>query len=107
MSKPIVVIAMYKPKSGKNSELEALVKKHYPVLKEYGLATERLPFVGRSGDGTIVEVFEWATSEAAQKAHDHPVVAKIWEAMSVVCEFGRLEQLPEAKRPFPQFDPAF
>ncbi len=107
MSKAVVVMAMYRPKQGKVSELETLVKKHFPVLKEYGLTTERSPFIGRSSDGTIVEVFEWATPEAAQKAHDHPAVAKIWEAMAVVCEFGKLEQLPEAKKPFPHFEQAF
>ena len=77
MSQPEVVIAMYRPKTGKVSELEALVRKHFPVLKEYGLTTNKDPFIGRSSDGTIIEVFEWASLEAAQKAHDHPAIAKI------------------------------
>lgn len=107
MSKPEVVIAMYRPKEGKLKELEALVHKHFPTLKEYGLTTDRDPYIGRSSDGTILEIFEWISQEAAQKAHDHPAVAKIWEAMAVVCDFGRLEQLPEAKNRFPHFTRAF
>ncbi len=107
MSKPEVVIAMYRPKEGKLTELEALVKKHFSTLKEYGLTTEQAPFIGRSGDGSILEIFEWASRSAAEKAHDHPAVAKIWEAMAVVCEFGRLEQLAEAKNRFPHFPRAF
>lgn len=107
MSKPEVVIAMYRPKEGKLGELESLVKKHFGILKEYGLTTEQTPFLGRSSDGSIVEIFEWASRSAAEKAHDHPAVAKIWEAMALVCEFGRLEQMPEAKRPFPHFPKAF
>lgn len=107
MSTPEVVIAMYRPKAGKIAELEALVKKHFNTLKEYGLTTDRQPFLGRSADGTILEVFEWASRSAAEKAHDHPAVAKIWEAMSMVCEFGTLEQMPESKNRFPHFPQAF
>jgi len=107
MSKPEVVIAMYRPKDGKLAELEALVHKHFSTLKEYGLTTDRNPFIGRSTDGTILEVFEWISQSAAEKAHDHPAVAKIWEAMAMVCEFGRLEQLPESKNRFPHFQRAF
>ncbi|HWU42824.1 MAG TPA: hypothetical protein VN132_05270 [Bdellovibrio sp.] len=103
MNKPEVVIAMYRAKPGKMQELEPLVRKHFPILQEYGLTTDKLPFIGRSSDGTIVEIFEWADAESAKKAHDHPAVAKIWEAMAVVCEFGKLEQLPEAKNIFPHF----
>ena len=107
MSKPEVVIAMYRPKEGKLAELEKLVQKHFSVLKEYGLTTDRESFIGRSSDGTILEIFEWASASAAEKAHDHPAVAKIWEAMAMVCEFGRLEQLPEAANRFPHFVRAF
>ncbi len=103
MSKPELVIAIYKAKSGKLNELEILVRKHFPTLKDYGLTTDKEPFIGRATDGSIIEVFEWANSESAKKAHDHPGVAKIWEAMAVVCDFGKLEQLPEAKNVFPKF----
>jgi hypothetical protein len=106
MSNPEVVIAMYRPKNGKTTELEALVQKHFPILKEYGLTTERAPFIGRSTDGTLVEIFEWASREAAEKAHDHPAVAKIWEAMAMVCDFGKLNQLAEAGNMFPHFQTA-
>lgn len=107
MSKPEVVIALYRPKDGKTKELEALVQKHFPILKEFGLTTGKDPFIGRSSDGTILEIFEWANQEAAKKAHDHPAVAKIWEAMAIVCDFGTLSQLPEAANRFPHFSKAF
>lgn len=101
--KPALVMALYRPKPGKGPELDALVRKHFPILKEYGLTTDRAPFIGRSSDSTIIEIFEWRNPEAAKKAHDHPAVARIWEAMAMVCEFGTLEQLPESRKPFPQF----
>ena len=58
-------------------------------------------------DGTYVEVFVWISEQAAEKAHDHPGVAKIWEAMAMVAEWGTLEKLPEAKKPFTHFERAF
>ena len=54
MSKPEVVVAMYRPKPGKLQELEPLVRKHFPILKEYGLTTDKAPFIGRSSYGTIL-----------------------------------------------------
>lgn len=107
MSKPQLVMAMYRPKAGQLPQLEALVHKHYPTLKEYGLTTAQAPYLGRSEDGTLIEVFEWISADAARSAHDHPAIAKIWEAMAMVCDFGQLAQLPEAKRPFPHFPQAF
>ncbi len=105
--RPEIVIAMYRPKDGKLKELEPLVRKHFRVLKEYGLVTDRESLIGRSGDGTLLEIFEWISGEAAEKAHDHPAVAKIWEAMATLCEFGTLGQLPESKGRFPHFPKAF
>ena len=58
MSKPEVVIAIYKPKNGKTQELESLVQKHFSVLRQYELATEKTPFIGLSEDGSIIEIFE-------------------------------------------------
>jgi hypothetical protein len=104
MERPELVIAMYRPKSGKIAELESLVQKHFPVLRESGLTTDKDSFIGRSSDGTIIEIFEWVSLDAAQKAHDHPAVAKIWEEMGLVCDFGKLNQLPEAEQRFPHFE---
>ena len=107
MSDPVMVMAMYKPKDGKAAETAALVKKHFPVLKEYGLSTGQESFIGKSKDGTFVEVFEWASESAAKKAHDHPAVAKIWEAMAKVCDFTTLSDLEESKKMFPHFQKPF
>jgi hypothetical protein len=105
--KPRLVMALYKPKDGKLKDLEPLIRKHYPTLLEYGLATERAPFIAKSENGTFIEVFEWMNEAAAKKAHDHPAVAKIWEAMAMVCDFEKLENLPESKKMFPHFSDAF
>lgn len=107
MNKPEIVIAIYRPLEGKSSELESLVKKHFPTLKSFGLTTDKDSFIGRTADGSFIEIFEWISSEAAESAHDHPGVAKVWEAMGEVCSFGKLSDLTEARSAFPHFQQAF
>ncbi len=101
-----IVTALYKPKSGKEEELKALIEQHVPKLRELGLVTDRAPIVMRSyADGTFVEVFEWVSHEAARAAHSDPEVQKIWGPMAEVCDFVPLAELQESTRPFPHFAP--
>ena len=56
-------------------------------------------------DGTLIEVFEWASQEAIQAAHTHPVVLKMWEQYSDVCDYVPLAQVSEASELFAEFAP--
>ncbi len=98
-----IVIALYKAKPGKESELETLIEQHVPVLRELALITSRPRLTMKSIDGTYLEVFEWTSSEASKKAHDQPAVAKIWAGMEAVSEFRKLNELNEAAAPFSHF----
>ncbi len=100
-----VVFAAYRPRSGKGRELEKLVASHVPTLRKLGLATKREPIIVRAKDGTIVEIFEWVSNKAAHDAHEHPAVARIWEAMGKVADFVPLGALTESKRPFTHYKP--
>jgi hypothetical protein len=71
------VIALYRPFEGKEEEASAVVKSHFSTLREAGLVTEQEPLLLQSADGTFLEIFEWAGSEAAQKAHEHPAVQQV------------------------------
>ncbi|MEZ0228232.1 MAG: hypothetical protein ACAI25_06380 [Planctomycetota bacterium] len=102
---PVVAFALYKPKPGKAKELEVLVAKHIPTLRELGLVTDRAPVLVRSTDGTLIEVFEWRSGEAIGRAHQHPKLAMVWEAMGAIAEFPPLSALPEANGRFPGFAP--
>ncbi|MDX1583957.1 MAG: hypothetical protein R3338_10205, partial [Thermoanaerobaculia bacterium] len=53
------VIACYRPKEGKEEHLVEEVRKHVPTLRQEGLVTDRSPYIMRSKDRTIIEVFEW------------------------------------------------
>lgn len=100
-----IVAAVYRPKPSKERELVEVLRDHLPVLRGEGLATDREPVAMRAADGTIVEVFEWASSEAIEAAHANAEVAKLWERFAEVCEFGTLSDLPEVSEMFAEFEP--
>ena len=100
-----IVIACYKPKAGKEKALRALIVDHVPTLRRIGLVTERTPILMEAKDGTLVEVFEWASSEAIQAAHGHPAVLRMWEEYGKVCDYVPVAQVPEAAQMFSEFAP--
>jgi quinol monooxygenase YgiN len=101
---PDIVIVAYRPKPGQEAALLALVEDHVPALRREGLATDRTPVIARAKDGTIVEVFEWATG-AIEKAHTNPAVLAMWEKFGAACEYVRLKDLAEAGDLFAGFSP--
>lgn len=101
---PQIVIAMYKPHSGKDAELRALIARHIPTLRRLELITDRPSVLARAHNGTYLEVFEWREAASA-RAHEHPEVARIWEAMELVADFVSLSSLHEADERFPHFAP--
>lgn len=96
-------MAMYRPHPGKEGELAEIVKGHVPMLREEGLITDFTPVTLQSLDGTLIEIFEWLSEEAKDKAHTSPKVWPIWENMMKVAELVSLSSLPEADKPFPNF----
>ena len=99
---PEIVIAMYKPHEGKDAELTALIREHVPTLRRLELITDRPAMLLRARNGTYMEIFEW---RQVGVAHEHPEVARIWEAMELVADFASLSSLDEARRGFPHFTP--
>ncbi|TQV74496.1 hypothetical protein FKG94_15880 [Exilibacterium tricleocarpae] len=100
-----IVIVGYRPKPGKEAVLAALTEKHVTVLRAEGFVTDRRPVVMQAGDGTIIEVFEWKSAEAMQKAHDNPVVADLWREYDEACDYVPLADIPMAKTVFSEFQP--
>ena len=101
-----LVIAIYRPKLGGDARLRELIAGHVPALRQLGLASERPVVLMQTFDGSAyLEVFEWATAEAAQKAHEMPEVMAIWGPMMEVADFPSLGDLPESKGRFPHFQP--
>lgn len=98
------VIAVYKPKQGKQSDLEQEVAAHVPELRRLGLATDAASTALRASDGTILEHFEWVSDAAINEAHEHPDVHKMWARFEECCTFATLGQLPNADAMFPNFE---
>lgn len=101
---PRTVIAVYRPKPDAAEALLDLVRTHVPTLQRLGLATDRAPFVMRAADGTLAEVFEWASAEAIGRAHEDPTVGALWQRFDALCTFVPLASLPEADSPFAEFE---
>jgi quinol monooxygenase YgiN len=101
----VIVICAFRPKPGKADELLKVVSDHLDVLRSQGLATDRQPIVGRSKDGTIVEVFEWVSETAIDDAHRNPVVGQLWARYDACCDYISLRDVAETMSPFPGFEP--
>jgi hypothetical protein len=100
-----IVISCYKPKTGKEKALKALIVDHVPTLSRIGLVTDRVPILMEAKDGTLIEVFEWASPEAIQAAHTHPAVLRMWEEYGKVCDVIPVGQVAEAAQLFSEFAP--
>ena len=98
----LIVIVAYKPKPGKEEELRALTREHVPLLRSEGLATDRPVVVAQAADGTLIEVFEWEAG-GVEKAHNNPVILKLWERYWEACSVTPLNTLAEAESPFAGF----
>ncbi len=90
------VIVAYRPKPGQERTLDALVAKHLSVLAQEGLVSGRPASVMRAEDGTIVEVFEWASADAIERAHTNAAVGALWGEFAAACDYVPLASLAEA-----------
>jgi quinol monooxygenase YgiN len=99
----LVFMALYRPKPGKEKELIEILKIHIPVLREVGLITERELLTLQAEDGTIIEIAEWKSSEAIDRAHHSKKVMAVWDQIASVAELTNLSSLAEAQYPFPNF----
>ena len=102
---PRPVIACYRPKPGQEAALLDLVRGHVPTLRRLGLATDRAPYCMRAADGTLVEVFEWASAQAIEAAHAQPEVHTMWAAFGAACSYVKISELAEAQQVFAEFTP--
>jgi quinol monooxygenase YgiN len=106
MSNPITVIATYRVRKAEEDAFRALLKKHWPTLREHDLATDEPPLIFRGEDEGqepfFVEIFRWRDEAAKDTAHQLPEIMAIWEPMGKHCteragrpsmEFPHVERL--------------
>jgi hypothetical protein len=98
-----IVIAAFRPKQGMQQRLLDVVAKHWRVLHERNLVTDRPRIAMQAADGTVVEVFEWRSAEAVAQAHSDPVVLALWSEFEEVCDYVPVADVPESQRLFSEF----
>lgn len=101
----VMVIACYRPKSGKDDALLALMKTHLPTLRAEGLADDGPALCGKAADGTFVEVFTWKLQAAIDAAHENRTVLSMWDKFAEICDFVTIGDVAEAKQMFSPFAP--
>jgi hypothetical protein len=102
---PSVAICTYRIKVGKEDEFIALLRRHWPTLRDLGMVDEEPSLVFRgtdeSGGTVITEILTWKDINMPNRAHEIPSVMALWEPMGMCCE-------PRLGRPpmeFPQVLP--
>ncbi len=99
------VIAAYRPRPGKAEELRRIVLEHRRALDEAQLTSPRPTILLRArSDGTLLEIFEWASAKAAEEAHQHPSIRGMWNRLAAIADFVPLSQVEEAGRAFSHFE---
>ena len=97
-SEPVTTLVIYRPKAGAEQALEALVRKHIPVLRGLGLLGPGQSAAFRAHDKeshavSFVEVFQWKDGRASEVAHQTPEVMAVWETMGPLLEGLELRRL--------------
>ncbi|MEQ8904508.1 hypothetical protein [Ekhidna sp.] len=100
-----IVITCYRPKPGKEEKLLQLSLNHYDQLNEQGLVTDRAPILMKAKDGSVIEVFEWKSKAAIEKAHTNVVIQKMWAEYAEACDFERPVNINEFQEVFSEFEP--
>lgn len=100
-----ISVACYKPKSGCDGALLQLVRDHLLPLRAEGLVTDRASAIMRAQDGTIIEIFEWASQEAIAGAHGNPVVLELWKRFEALCSYEVPCSVTEFRTMFAHFEP--
>lgn len=89
-------ICTYRVKAGAREQFISLLRKHWPALRDAGLATNTpaLHFEAEVGSDsrhnetgtTFVEIFSWSGPDAQRVAHDTPAIMAVWEPMGALVE---------------------
>src|SRR5262245_24506208 len=102
MSKPVPTLVIYRPKPGKENELQALVEKHWPVLDKLGLVTSDKAQIWKARDKRrdggpeapyFIELMSWKDEKSSDIAHQTPEVMAVWEPMGGVLEDLKIVKL--------------
>jgi hypothetical protein len=101
---PMIATVAYGPKPAGAAALLEPTRRHVPLLREEGLATERAAIACAAADGILVEVFEWSAGDI-KRAHQNARVADMWAEYAAVCDYVPLKAVDETGELFAGFIP--
>lgn len=95
-----IVLCTYRVRPDAEGRFTELLSGHWRTLRSLGFVTSEPPLVLRGTDDglTYVEIFTWVDG-GFERAHEHPDVLVIWEAMDPLLE----ERGGRPKWEFPHF----
>ena len=99
-----IAINVYRARPDKEVVLLSELRDHQSLLWSEGLATDLEPIVMRAGDGTLIEIFQWASAKAIEDAHRNARVQAAWGRLEACAEFVPLAEVAGADRPFSDFE---
>ncbi len=109
MKSPVVVFAVYRVAIENQPAFMKVVREKLEFFHKMRYRTDREPILLRSrvNPEIIIDVFEWASEEAIERAHHDVEVRKRWDRMEKLWIEGGipLGKLPEAEQPFANFEP--
>jgi hypothetical protein len=83
-------LCMYRVKAGSEAAFRQLLSKHWPTLRNVGLAADEPPVtyegIEKPGAPLFVELLTWKDEEGPNIAHELPEVMAVWEPMGKLCE---------------------
>ncbi|MEM7248756.1 MAG: hypothetical protein AAF533_25725 [Acidobacteriota bacterium] len=82
-------LCIYRVTADREDDFREVLTRHWPALREAGLATDRRPtiYLGREEGGPVFyEIFEWTSPEGPRLAHESPGVMAVWEPMGEMTE---------------------
>jgi len=100
----VVAIASYRPREGQEEPFLQLLQQQIAVLRAEGLITGKPEYRMLAQDGAIIEVFEWVSFEAKQRARETDAVMLGWDRYFELADVVPLAALEEAGKPFAAFE---
>ncbi len=101
----VISMAVYRPRPGRDDELRALIRERPSIMRRLGYLTDREHLVLQAADGTLIELSEWISSDAIDRAHGDREVLAIWDRFDEVCEYLAPAAVGGMDAPFPIFEP--
>jgi hypothetical protein len=100
----LISFAAFRPKPGREKDLVTLANDRLALMRRLGFVTDRPAINMRAKDGTVIQVSEWVSQAAIDKAHKTPEVLALWGRYAECSDHVMPSTLAEIQEHFPCFE---